>query len=355
MRYVFDLDGVLCENGPAADYAKARPILDNIQRVQQLYRDGHEIVIHTARCSRDRRTTKRYLREHKVPYHHLILNKPVADVYVDDKAELQLPAYHAKVQRKPLVICYSGGMDSVIAYYWALHQGYLPEDVMLLNFNIGNNYADKEAKAREEIGLPFTSIDLPIVSEELGNMTTKDQYIIPGRNLVFATIAAGFGERVWIVGVKFEDHPLMFDKNSAFYRTASLACSQAIGATTVVESPFVDWTKTDMIQFMLDQGLEDKLRPTVSCYHDSLKRCGDCGLCFKRALAMWAAGLDERAEYAQDPFTSDTARSFVRAYRQAERFGDYHHYSRERIDETFEVLASAGVQLEDTDDSDTQG
>lgn len=339
MRYVVDIDGVLFHNGDHKNYEHATPIKENIDLIRNAWKAGHEIVLHTSRLKKDRRKTARSLNKHDIPYHSLVCGKPRADVYIDDKALPVLPNYGAKLLRKPLVICYSGGMDSVIAYWYSIKElKFDPADVILLNFDIGSNYSLKEKKARENLGLPFISMSIPLISEDLGNATTKDSYIIPGRNLIFATIASTFGSTVWIVGVKYEDHPLMFDKNEGFYRTASLACSQAFGSRTVVESPFQTWTKTEMIEWAMRNGLKDQLYHTVSCYHDTSKRCGDCGLCFKRAVAMSAAGYDERKEYDVDPFKSQTAMRFVSLYKEAVSTNDFSHYQKERILETFSVL-----------------
>ena len=141
-----------------------------------------------------------------------------------------------------------------------------------------------------------------------------------------------------IVGIKFEDHPYMYDKNSAFYRAASLACSQALGSLTTVESPFINMTKTDMIRWAVKEGLDSYLSKTVSCYDDTKFRCGGCGLCFKRAIAMEAAGRSEIDEYEVNPFTGKQAEHYRKEYKAALESGDFSHYERERIEETLSII-----------------
>lgn len=98
--YVFDMDGTICtqtEGGGA--YHRALPRQEVIDRINRLWLDGWEIVIHTARgmktCNGNgqlaeqafRPVTEIWLKENRVMYDRLIFGKPAADKYVDDKAE----------------------------------------------------------------------------------------------------------------------------------------------------------------------------------------------------------------------------------------------------------------------------
>jgi len=89
MIYCFDIDGTLCTN-TNGEYEKAEPYPDIIARVNALYRSGHRIVLNTARGSTTgmdwRELTQDQLRSWGVTYHELLLGKPAADIYIDDKA-----------------------------------------------------------------------------------------------------------------------------------------------------------------------------------------------------------------------------------------------------------------------------
>ena len=86
--YCFDLDGTLCTNTGGA-YAEAKPILERISIVNNLYNNGSEIIIFTARGSTTGKDwtelTRHQLEIWKIQYHQLLLGKPFADIYVDDK------------------------------------------------------------------------------------------------------------------------------------------------------------------------------------------------------------------------------------------------------------------------------
>lgn len=85
----FDLDGTLCSN-TFGDYQSAEPFPWAIRRVNALARAGHRIVILTARGSATgvdwRDVTRAQLECWSVDYDELVLGKPSADVYVDDRA-----------------------------------------------------------------------------------------------------------------------------------------------------------------------------------------------------------------------------------------------------------------------------
>lgn len=96
MIYVFDIDGTICTKTDG-DYSQAEPLLERIQKVNELYDQGHRIIFLTARgMGRSQNSpflankmffdfTKRQLKEWGVKYHELFLGKPSGDFYIDDK------------------------------------------------------------------------------------------------------------------------------------------------------------------------------------------------------------------------------------------------------------------------------
>lgn len=89
MIYCFDLDGTLCTNTDG-DYGSARPFKDRIDKVNQLYNEGHTILIDTARGSTTKidwyGLTENQLKEWGVLYHTLRVGEKLhADIFIDDK------------------------------------------------------------------------------------------------------------------------------------------------------------------------------------------------------------------------------------------------------------------------------
>ncbi len=91
MVYVFDIDGTICTLVENAQYQNAKPIKERIEKVNELFKNGHIIKLFTARGSETgidwTKNTKLQLKEWSVKYHELIMNrKPHGDLFIDDKA-----------------------------------------------------------------------------------------------------------------------------------------------------------------------------------------------------------------------------------------------------------------------------
>lgn len=90
MRICFDIDGTICMPAQGIDYKFAAPVRKMIEYIRRAKRDGHWIVLYTARGSGTGEdwsiVTERQLREWAVPYDELVFGKPYADLYVDDRA-----------------------------------------------------------------------------------------------------------------------------------------------------------------------------------------------------------------------------------------------------------------------------
>ena len=99
LRVCFDLDNTLVTNPTIAnDYSTVKPIVKNIQLLNYLKNDGHEIIIYTARRMTTHKgnigkvikdiasVTINTLEKLDIQYDELIFGKPIADIYIDDKA-----------------------------------------------------------------------------------------------------------------------------------------------------------------------------------------------------------------------------------------------------------------------------
>lgn len=333
-----DLDGTLCENGAWQNYAKAKPIKNNIDALNKLFDAGYYIIIYTGRLKRDYGVTEQWLEENGVKYNILKMGRVASDIIIDADA-VSSPMLvdlsgrdnrlKADDKRKELCICVSGGLDSFLAYHWALKKlGYKEDDIVCINFEIGHPYQQKEIECLEKTGIPYKTIKCNFLRDEFDNVPTVEKPFIYNRNTIFASIGANLAKRVWIVSDADENRPNNTDKNEIFYTELSKMFSQAIGFPTVVESPFLDKTKIDTMKWAIENGID--MSCTTSCYDEKEKMCGKCHPCVKRFLYGRKAGLKE--EFNSNPLDSDEYVQMERLAKLARANGDYSKVSKTIVD-----------------------
>ena len=93
----FDIDGVICATNKS-NYDKSKPKKKVIKYINNLFEDGYEIKIFTARyMGRNSENSKKVykmgykktlnqLKKWNLKFNRLILGKPSYDIFVDDKA-----------------------------------------------------------------------------------------------------------------------------------------------------------------------------------------------------------------------------------------------------------------------------
>ena len=84
-----DIDETICETPEPRNYFNAKPIKENIAKINKLYDEGNTIVYWTARGSRTQinwyKLTKQQLIEWGAKHHELNVTKPYYDLFIDDK------------------------------------------------------------------------------------------------------------------------------------------------------------------------------------------------------------------------------------------------------------------------------
>ena len=84
--FIFDLDGTILEHGTG------NPIGDSVERINELYDAGHDIILITRRGDREfkdfskygERTCKDQLSTLNIKYHHLIFNSTSPRIVIND-------------------------------------------------------------------------------------------------------------------------------------------------------------------------------------------------------------------------------------------------------------------------------
>ncbi len=86
LTIMVDLDGVICTEEQFFDRPLARPIDGAREALKRLRAEGHTVIIYTARGWGEMRVTQRWLEDHGIEYDGLHMGKPIANVWIDDRA-----------------------------------------------------------------------------------------------------------------------------------------------------------------------------------------------------------------------------------------------------------------------------
>tara|TARA_R110000868_G_scaffold124816_1_gene329712 strand:- start:2819 stop:3112 length:294 start_codon:yes stop_codon:yes gene_type:complete len=92
MKIVYvDIDETICDTSENRTYMDAKPIQENINKINKLYDEGHTIVYWTSRGSRKQidwyDLTEAQLKQWNVKYHEIRTDKPYYDIFIDDKTK----------------------------------------------------------------------------------------------------------------------------------------------------------------------------------------------------------------------------------------------------------------------------
>lgn len=99
MRICIDIDGTIAQLRKSdKDYNNLEPIEGAVESIQKLHREGHYIILYTARnmethsgnigkvLAAQGAILFEWLKKYQIPFDEIYFGKPSADVYIDDKA-----------------------------------------------------------------------------------------------------------------------------------------------------------------------------------------------------------------------------------------------------------------------------
>ena len=86
LTIAIDLDGTICTEERTFDKSLAEPLPGSIEKLQKLHKEGHTIIIWTARGWDQFRMTEHWLQKYSIPFDALLMGKPIVDLWIDDRA-----------------------------------------------------------------------------------------------------------------------------------------------------------------------------------------------------------------------------------------------------------------------------
>lgn len=202
----------------------------------------------------------------------------------------------------------SGGMDSTTMLSILLNEyGYKPDQIFCLGFKYGSKHNKYENRAAENIARYF-DVDYKLVDlTNIGNLLKSDllisggkipeghysdksmsKTVVPGRNIIFASILAGYawslGCESIALGVHLGDRAIYPDCTSEFIKSLDTCIYLGTEKRIEVVAPLIKMNKIDICK----KGLELKVpfSLTRTCYKDQDLSCGVCGSCNERLEAF---------------------------------------------------------------------
>jgi 7-cyano-7-deazaguanine synthase len=218
-----------------------------------------------------------------------------------------------------VVLALSGGLDSSTLCGYYLDKGW---GVVPVTFNYGSKHNRYENEACfavvRHFGLPEpVLLDLKFIGALFrsalllsGGEVPEGHYtdqsmsatVVPARNLIFASIIAGYAESidadVISLGVHSGDHYIYPDCRPEFVSSLYNSVMLATDSKVCVDAPFLYNSKADILRIGL--GLKKTIVPyhlTRTCYKDQIIACGKCGSCVERLEAFAAVGMKDPIQY----------------------------------------------------------
>lgn len=202
------------------------------------------------------------------------------------------------------VLILSGGVDSTTLLFKMLADGY---QVFALTFDYGQRHRkeiDCAKRVAQVCRIPHQTVDLASIAGLLGESAllgrrevpschyteeSARQTIVPNRNMIMLSVAAGYAEAESIPEVFYAAHrndaTIYPDCREEFVEALSRAIRLATAWHPVcLRAPFVKMTKAEIVRLGLELRVPYEL--TWSCYRGGDVPCRTCPTCIEREEAF---------------------------------------------------------------------
>lgn len=219
------------------------------------------------------------------------------------------------------VVILSGGLDSTTCMGIAGHEGY---ELYPITFDYGQRHK-RELACAKQVSAHYGAAKHPIIPvdflKQIGGSALTDEEIdvpqsgvsheipvtyVPGRNLLFLSMAASYAEvldaQAIYIGVNALDYsgypdcrPEFIEGVQHVLRIGTKAGVE--GRPIRIETPLLHWTKSEIIRHGLE--LEVPYELTTSCYLGEDVACGECDSCRLRLKGFAEAGHRDPIPYRE--------------------------------------------------------
>lgn len=208
----------------------------------------------------------------------------------------------------------SGGQDSTTCLYWALAQ-FGAQQVTCLSFDYGQRHRIELACAREiaaHAQVPHTILPLNILSILGGNTLTAEtgetvgaynpntqlpNTFVPGRNLLFLTVAAAYAYprqiRHLVTGTAQTDYSGYPDCRESTLQALQTTLQLGMAYPFEIHTPLMHLNKQQTVALAMRLNALPVMALTHTCYQGLQPPCGQCPACRLRAQGFAAAGVED--------------------------------------------------------------
>ena len=229
---------------------------------------------------------------------------------------------------EPALVVFSGGQDSTTCLIWALKK-FKNVSAITFNYKQRHNVEIECAKniieilnSRKDIQLDWLNdknvidhiiVDISFLSRLLKTAMIQDLEIkydndtglpttfVPGRNILFLTIAASYAYqkkiRHIVAGVCQTDYSGYPDCRDATIRSLQATLKLGLDYDIIIHTPLMWKNKAETIKLMQDLGGFDLFKYTHTCYKGERPACGECFACELRLRGFKEVGLKDPLEY----------------------------------------------------------
>ena len=223
---------------------------------------------------------------------------------------------------RKVVLGLSGGMDSATLLGYCLEHG---AEVHCCSFYYGSKHGGFELEAAKRVVEYYQNLECRVthhmydlahvfknfksalllsggdIPEGHYEEESMKQTVVPGRNLIFASIMTGLAESVEAdtvaLGVHSGDHHIYPDCRPKFIKSLRETIHQSTERRVSVETPFMDDNKALILLRGTSYTIPVPYYVTRTCYKNQLKACGKCGSCVERILSFAILGKQDPVQY----------------------------------------------------------
>lgn len=212
------------------------------------------------------------------------------------------------------LVVLSGGQDSTTCLYWALER-FGAGRVDTITFDYGQRHRieiDCAANIARRAGVPNTLLGVNSLAALGGNALTDSSRtvggpapraphlpntFVPGRNLVFLTLAAAYAwqrdTRHIVTGVAQTDYSGYPDCREETIASLQDTLRKGMESSVEIHTPLMHLSKKEIVLLARDLGALAAMELTHTCYAGERPPCGVCQACVLRARGFEAAGIED--------------------------------------------------------------